>query len=165
VSIIVLLKHGEIQCDETGSPTNHLAPGSCIEAIRMTEAALGAIPADARFPRPDILSAPEKEAAITAALIAKIIHVVWAIRAALAEMTDCAKLREFVIECIVAKQPIIAVSHESTINALVREFITIGAPYTNRKFGLLARYQGVVIDTEAKTINVIEAPPFFLFNT
>jgi len=158
--VIVLLKHGAIQCDETGSPTNHLAPGSCIETIRMTEAALGAIPEDDRFPRPDILSAPEKEAAITATLCAKMFHTVWAVREALADRIARAKLREFVIECLVANRPIIAISHELTIDALIEEFVSADAPYTNQKAEPLARYQGVVIDTDNKTIGVVEAPPF-----
>jgi len=158
--VIVLLKHGVIQCDETGSPTNHLAPGSCIETIRMSEAALGAIPEDNRLPRPDILSAPENEAAITATLCAKIFHTVLAVREALADRIDRAKLREFVIECVVANRPIIAISHLSTIDALIEEFFAVDAPYANQKTDPLARYQGVVVDTGNKTIGVVKAPPF-----
>jgi hypothetical protein len=158
--VIVLLKHGVIQCDETGSPTNHLAPGSCIETIRMSEAALGAIPEADRLPRPDILSAPENEAAITATLCAKMFHTVWVMREALAEMINHAKLREFVVECLAAKRPIIAFSHEPTIDALIEEFFAVDAPYANQKTGPLARYHGVVVDTGNKTIGVVEAPPF-----
>lgn len=160
MATIVLLKHGAIQRDQAGSPTGHLAPGSCIETIRMAEAALGAIPEELRAPRPDILSAKEKEAAVTAALIAGMFHVVWAVRPALGETIDRAELRAFAVQCLSAKHPIIAVSHEATIAAFIDELIALNGPYRDRRNGALARYQGLVIDTNRRSIGIIEAPPF-----
>ncbi len=158
---LVLLKHGEIQLYPDGSPAGHLSPGSCIEIIRMGEAALGAIPERLRLPRPDILSAKEKEATVTAALIAGMFHVVWAIRAALGETIDPDELREFVAACLAADRPIIAVSHEPTINAIVDELIRQNGPYADRRNGSIARYQGLIIDTKKQSVDIIQAPPFF----
>jgi broad specificity phosphatase PhoE len=158
---LVLLKHGEIQFFPDGSQTGHLAPGSCIEMIRMAEAALGAIPERLRWPRPSILSGIEKEATVTATLIAHLFHTAWTVRPALSETIDRAELREFAAACLAADRPIIAVSHEHTINALADELKRQNGPYTDRRNGPLVRYQGLAIDTQNRNIDIIKAPPFF----
>jgi len=160
MAILILLKHGEIQLDPAGSPATHLSPGSCIEAIRMAEAALGAIPEELRVPRPHILCGKEDETAITAALIASLFHIVPVISAALGEAFDRAELCKFASGCHHADRPIIAVSHEQTIHAVVSAFIEMNGPYNGRGELPLARYQGVAIETNAREISIVQAPPF-----
>jgi broad specificity phosphatase PhoE len=126
----------------------------------MADSVLSGIPPELRFPRPIIACAPESQAIRTAQIIADELYTAWGICEALGETIDPDRLVEFAVSCLAAKRNMIVVSHAPTIEAL------IGAMFSAKRISnqslpinSLSRHQGIVLNTDAMTLGLVEALP------
>lgn len=155
MSFLIFIRHGG-----SGPPNQRSYCASCLQDMRMADAALTGIPERLRFPRPVVACGPENEAARTAQIIADELHTVSGICDALGENIDPKRIAEFAISCIAARRNMIVVSHGPTIEALIGAiFSAKRMANPNRPINRLSRHQGIVLNTESMTLALVEAQP------